>query len=226
MYIGICSLCSILCRSSFGSNYSSGLLECYKLGTLTFRQFLPFFFLLSSWRGKVGIHQFSDLSRDIQSGSSLGSGWSSQWHLLSGNHSFVCLFVCVPCVPCWKMSLYRSMSSRALWGRMFWYITAFILPLTLTNLTKNIRTIWCCHHRAKFDVMVLAAWFPPDIKLDIEAKKFKLLTQQNNAFVTSFPRLISSGIAGFSVFLNINMENVILSAPFHSSNSTNRRSEA
>lgn len=160
--------------------------------------------------GKVGIHQFSDLSRDVQLGSSLGTGWSSQWHLQSGNHSFVCVL----CLPCWKMNLYPSMSSRALWGRMFLHITEFIFPLTLTNLTKNIRTIWCCHHRAKFDVIVLAAWFPPDIKLDIEAKEFKLLTQQNNTFVTSFQRLISSGIVGFSVFPNINMENVILSAPF------------
>ncbi len=39
---------------------------------------------LSSWMGSIGAQPFSDLSRDVQSGSSLGSSlgssWTTQWH--------------------------------------------------------------------------------------------------------------------------------------------------
>ena len=34
----------------------------------------------SGWMGSIGAQPFSDLSRDIQSDSSLGSGWATQGH--------------------------------------------------------------------------------------------------------------------------------------------------
>ncbi len=90
-HIRIHSLCSILCWSTFDTNYSlksfGVWLWCYKLGTPIFGQFLPFFFAgplklyLVGWVPS-GVQPFSDLSRDVQSGSSLGSGWATQGHPL------------------------------------------------------------------------------------------------------------------------------------------------
>ncbi len=88
-HIRIHSLCSILCWSTFDTNYSlkSFGVWCYKLGTPIFWAVSPVLLCrtsqaLSGWMGTVGVQPFSDLSRDVQSGSSLSSGWATQGHPL------------------------------------------------------------------------------------------------------------------------------------------------
>ena len=145
MYIGIHSLCSILCWSTFGTNYSLKTLGvwCYKLDTLIFGQFLPFFFAgplkhhQVGWGASVHSHfQISTCSISFKSGLWLGN--SRSFAELSCSHSFVFLALCLESLSCWAMNLYPSLRSRALWSRfssrMSLYIAAFIFPSILTSL--------------------------------------------------------------------------------------------
>ncbi len=72
----------------------------------------------SGWMGSFSAQPFSGLSRDVQSGSSLGSGWAIQGHSqsLSCTHSFATLAVCLGSLSCWKLNLHPSLRSRALWS--------------------------------------------------------------------------------------------------------------
>ncbi len=88
----------------------------------------------SGWMWSVGAQPFSDLSRVVQSGSSLGSGWATQGNSqLSHNHSFVILAVCLGSLSCWKMNRRPSLRSRFS-SMMSLYIAAFIFPSILTSL--------------------------------------------------------------------------------------------
>ena len=95
----------------------------------------------SGWMGSVGAQPFSDLSRDVQSDSSLGSGWATQGTFteLSWSHSFDILAVCFGSLPCWKKNRRPNLRSRALWSRFLsrisLYIAAFIFPSILTSLS-------------------------------------------------------------------------------------------
>ncbi len=84
--ISIHSLCSILCWSTSGNYYSLKYfwVWCYKLGTSIFGRLLPFSFARPLKRHQVGwgtsVRRFSDLSRVVQSRSSLGSGCATLGH--------------------------------------------------------------------------------------------------------------------------------------------------
>ena len=144
MYISIHSLCSILCWSTFGSNYSlkSFWVSCYKLGP-------PIFFFnsslqdLSSSTRLDGERRCTALFRSLQRcsigfKSGLWLGNTRTFTELSRSHSFVILAVCLGWLSCWKMNLRPSLRSRALWSRfssrMSLDIAAFIFPSILTSL--------------------------------------------------------------------------------------------
>ena len=87
IYISIQTLYSVLCWSTFGSDYNleSSWVWHYKLGTPVFWGVSPNIFrrssqALSGWMGSVAAQLFSGLSKDDRSGSSPGFGWSSQEH--------------------------------------------------------------------------------------------------------------------------------------------------
>jgi len=145
-YVSIHSLCSILCWSTFGTNYSlkSFWVWCYKLGTSIFGQFL---FLLcrnsqapSGWMWSVGAQQFSDLSRDVQSGSSLGSSWATQ------GHSQSCPWVsCVILAVCWG-SLPQSKVQRMFSSRTFIF-PSILMRLPVPAAEQHLHS-WCCLQHA------------------------------------------------------------------------------
>ena len=168
MYISIHSLCSILCWCTFGSNYSikAFWIWCHKHGTPIFGQFCPFLFAAPlklhqvGWEASVHSH-FSDLSRDFQSDSSLGSGWATQGHSQSCPEA--------PSLISWYLScllrvvvLLKDEPSPSVWGQehsgagfhpgclctllhsyfpLSWLVSQFLS-------LKNIPTAWCCHHHA------------------------------------------------------------------------------
>ena len=87
----------------------------------------------SGWMVTVGGQPFSGLSRDAQLGLGQGSGWASQeGSQLFRSHSFVILAVCLGSLSCWKVNLWPSLRSRALWkrfsSRISLYLAAFIFP--------------------------------------------------------------------------------------------------
>lgn len=55
------------------------------------------------WMGNSSAQPFSDLSRDVQSGSSLGSGSDRTFTEWSWSHSFIILAVCLGLLYCWEM---------------------------------------------------------------------------------------------------------------------------
>ena len=58
---------------------------------------------LSGWMGSVAAQLFSGLSRDVRSGSSLGSGWATQGH----SCAVLAMFLGLLC--CWKVNLHPSL---------------------------------------------------------------------------------------------------------------------
>jgi len=102
-HIRIHSLCSILCWSTFDTNYSlkSFGVWCYKLGTPIFGQFLPFFFAgplqlyLVGWVPSVySRFQISpEMFNRVQVWALAGP--------LKDIHSFVILAVCLGSLSCW-----------------------------------------------------------------------------------------------------------------------------
>ncbi len=119
MYISIHSLFSILYWSTSKNNYClTSFSMMLQLGSFIFGRFLPFSFARSLKLHQVGwgasVRRFSDLSRVVQSGSSLGH--SETFTELSRSHSFVILAVCLGFWSCWKVNLLPSLR--------FWIINA------------------------------------------------------------------------------------------------------
>lgn len=103
------SSCSLLCWSTFSSNYS--IKSCYKVGTPIFR-LLPLFFaeLLKLYQVGWSVH------RDVQIQSVFWLGHSKTFTVWSESHFFVIFAVC-----CWKVkSALEQVIVKAL------YIAAFI----------------------------------------------------------------------------------------------------
>ena len=165
MYISIHSLCSMLCWCTFGSITASSLFE-YSVTSLAH---LPLWAVLpiplcsvsqapSDWIGSVSAQPFSDLSRDVQKDSSLGSSWATQGHSQSCPEatplkSWLCASVRCPAerwtvAPIWGEELsgagFHSGCLCTLLHSSFpqsWLVSQFLL-------LKNIPTAWCCHHHA------------------------------------------------------------------------------
>ena len=107
IYTSIKTLYSVLCWSTFGSDYrlESTWVWRYHFGTPVFGGVSPIIFYISSqallgWMGSVAAQLFSGLSRDVWWGSSPGSGWATQGHWdLSRSHSCIVLHcLCIVCV--------------------------------------------------------------------------------------------------------------------------------
>ncbi len=72
------------------------------------------------------------------------------------SHSFVILAVCLGSLSCWKVNLWPSLRSWALWrrfsSRISLYLAAFIFPSIATSrpvpAAEKHPTAWCCHHHA------------------------------------------------------------------------------
>ena len=100
IYICIQTLYSVVCWSTFGSDYSSWLWR-YKLGTPVFWEFLPFFSADPLTLSQVGsgaslLSQFRSLQRcSIGFKSGLWLGHSRTFRDLSRSHSGVVLAVCL-----------------------------------------------------------------------------------------------------------------------------------
>ncbi len=98
----------------------------------------------SAWMGTVSGQPFSGLSRDVRKGSGQGSGWATRTFTeLSLSHSYVALAVCLgssssSSSSCWKINLWPSLRSWALWNRfslrISLYFAPFSFPSTLTSL--------------------------------------------------------------------------------------------
>ncbi len=114
--------------------------------------------VLSGWMVNVGGQPFLGLSRDAQLGfkSGLWLGHSRTVTELLWSHSFVILAVCLGSLSCWKVNLWPSLRSWALWrrfsSRISLYLAAFIFPSIATSrpvpAAENTPTAWCCHHHA------------------------------------------------------------------------------
>ncbi len=141
MYISIHSLCSILCWSIFGTNYSlkSFWVWCDKLWISAFGNNLPFFssprHLSSSVRLDGGRHTFSGFSRNIWLGSIPGCGWTIQGHSQSSLQAT--LAVCLGSLSCWKVNLLPSLRFWMLWTgfslRLSQYFGALSFSSTLMS---------------------------------------------------------------------------------------------
>ena len=146
IYISIQTLYSVL-WSTFGSNYSleSSWVWRYKLGTLVYEEFLPFFSadplkLRSLQRCSIGFQ------------SRLWLGHSRTFRDLSRSH--FCVFaVCLGLLSCWKVNRHPSQRS---WAGFHQVSLCTLLCLSFPRswlvsqslLLKNIPTAWCCHHNA------------------------------------------------------------------------------
>ncbi len=114
--------------------------------------------VLSGWMVNVGGQPFfRSLQRcSIGFKSRLWLGHSRTVTELLWSHSFVILAVCLGSLSCWKVNLWPSLRSWALWrrfsSRISLYLAAFIFPSIATSrpvpAAENTPTAWCCHHHA------------------------------------------------------------------------------
>jgi len=184
MYISIHSLCSMLCWSTFGSNYSlkSFWVWRYKLGTPIYGQFLPFFFAEPLRLHQVGwgasVHSHFQISPEM-------FNWVQVWALagpLKDIHRVV------------PKPLVSRLSSR-----MSLYIAAFIFPSTLTSFPvpaakkksqQHDAATTTLHCRDVIGQVMSSAWFPPDMTLGIQAKEFNLYFIRPENFVSHGLRVL------------------------------------
>ena len=125
IHISIQTLYSVLCWSTFGSDYSfkSSWVWLYKLGTPVFVEFLPFFsadpLKLSQVGWGVSLHSYFQVSPEMldRFKSGLWLGHSRTFRDLSRSHSCVVLAVCLGSLSRYKWNLGPSLRSWALWSR-------------------------------------------------------------------------------------------------------------
>jgi hypothetical protein len=116
IFTNIQTLYSVLCWSTFGSDYSleSSWVWRYKLGTPVFGEFLPFFsadplkFCQIGWGASLQFFQVSPEMFD-RSGLWLGHSWT--FRDLSRIQSCIVLAVCLGSLSCWKVNLWSRFSS-------------------------------------------------------------------------------------------------------------------
>ena len=136
IYISIQTLYSVLCWSTFGSDYSleSFWVWLYRLCTpvdpLKLRQV--------GWR--ASLHSYFQVSPKMfdQVQVWLWLGHSRTFRDLSRSHSCIVLAVCLGSLSCWMVNLRPRLRSWALWSRfssrISLYFAPFIFPSILTSL--------------------------------------------------------------------------------------------
>ncbi len=103
------------------------------------------------------------------------------------SHSFVILAVCLGSLSCWKVNLWPSLRSWALWrrfsSRISLYLATFIFPSIATSrpvpaAEKHPHSMMlpppCFTVGTVLGQVMSSAWFSPHIPLRIKAKKFYL----------------------------------------------------
>ena len=140
--ISIPTLYSVLCWSTFGGDYSLDFswVWRYKIGTIVFGEFIPFFSADPCKLCQVGwgalLHSYFQVSPEMLDWVQVRAlaGPSRTFRDLSRSHSCVILAVCLGLLSCWKVNLRPSLRFWALWNRFSSRISSFIFPSILTCL--------------------------------------------------------------------------------------------
>ena len=139
---------SILCRSTFGSDYSfeSSWVCLHQLCTSGFGDFLPFFVadLLKlcqvGWGVSVNSNLWQSFHRfSVGFKSGLLLGHSRTFTFLFRSHSSVALAVCFGSLSCWNVNLRHSLRSFALFSsRICLYLAPLIIPFIFASVTVRV----------------------------------------------------------------------------------------
>lgn len=110
-----------------------------------FRQFHPFFFAVLLHLHQVGwemsVKTCSDLSRDVQSDSSLDSSlatpWLSDW---GWSHSFQILSICFGSLSCWQINHHPSPEQWGCYTVCLFTLLLSFFPLSIRTAIKYVET--------------------------------------------------------------------------------------